>query len=78
MAEKIYIVITVARQVEGDFIVLRTEKGFKQASDADALVAKLTNDYKTADDKLKLFNISSGGQSIECYCSVGKFEVEVN
>jgi hypothetical protein len=73
---KIYAVITVARQINGDIVFIKTEKGFQQAGKADELVKKLNNDFK-AGDKFKPMKFSSEYGEVECFCTAGGFEIEV-
>ena len=78
MAETIFAVITVARQVDGEYVFIKTEKGFKKASSADALLKKLKNDYVTPEGKFKPVEISTPQGSAICHCEVGAFELEVD
>ena len=72
----VYAVITVARQVEGEMTFIKTEKAFKQASKADELVKKLNADFRMG-DKYKPMKFSSEFGDVECFCTAGGFEIEV-
>lgn len=74
---KIHAIVTVGRQVEGEFVCIRTEKAFKQASQAEEYFNKIKGDFQSPEGKLKVVRISSGGNNIDCYCEVGIFEIEV-
>lgn len=72
---KIFIVATIARQIDGEYVFVKTEKGFKQAAKADAYVVELKKTY--GQENLKPILIQTPEGSAECYCTVGAFEVEV-
>lgn len=72
----IYAVITTARQVEGEMVFIKTEKAFKQAGKADALVKKLNADFRVG-DKYKPMKFSTEYGDVECYCVAGGFDIEV-
>jgi glyoxylate utilization-related uncharacterized protein len=76
--EKIYAVITVARQVEGEYVFIKTEKAFKSAQKADVLLKTLKDQYVTQDGKWKPQIISTGQGDATCQCEVGVFEIEVD
>ena len=72
----VYAVITVARQVQGEMIFIKTEKAFKQAGKADELVKKLNADFR-AGDKYKPMNFHTEFGDVECFCTAGGFDLEV-
>ncbi len=75
---KIFAVVTVARQIDGEFCFVRTEKAFKEAHKADELMRKLNEkDFKTPDGKFKPINLSTPHGATECYCIAGAFEMEL-
>lgn len=76
--EKIYAVITVARQVEGEYVFIKTEKAFKSAQKADGLLKSLKNQYVTEDGKWKPQTVSTSQGDAICQCEVGVFEIEVD
>ena len=76
--EKIYAVITVARQVEGEYVFIKTERAFKSAKRADALLKSLKNQYATEDGKWKPQIISTAQGDATCQCEVGVFEMELD
>jgi glyoxylate utilization-related uncharacterized protein len=76
--EKIFAVITVARQVEGEYVFIKTEKAFKSAQKADALLKALKGQYVTSDGKWKPQQVSTPQGDAVCMCEVGVFEIEVD
>lgn len=76
--EKVYAVITVARQVEGEYVFIKTEKAFKSAAKADALLKVLKNQYTTPDGKWRPQQVSTPQGEAVCMCEVGAFELEVD
>lgn len=76
--EKIFAVITVARQVEGEYVFIKTEKAFKSAQKADALLKALKNQYTTPDGKWRPQQVSTPQGDAVCMCEVGVFEIDVD
>jgi len=76
--DKIYAVITVARQVEGEYVFIKTEKAFKSAQKADALLKALKNQYSTPDGKWRPQQVSTPQGEAVCMCEVGVFEIDVD
>lgn len=74
---KIYAVITVARQIEGEYVFIKTEKAFKSAQQADGLLRSLKSQYVTDDGKWKPQIVSTSQGDATCQCEVGVFEMEV-
>ena len=77
MAEKVFAVITVARQVEGEYVFIRTEKAFRKASKADEYLKKLKADFVDETGKIKPINVSTPQGDATCMCEVGAFELEI-
>lgn len=75
---KVFAVITVARQVEGEYVFIRTEKAFKSAQKADALLKGLKNQFVTPEGKWKPQQVSTPQGDAVCMCEVGVFEIEVD
>lgn len=67
---KIYVIANVARQINGEFIFVRIEKAFKESKKAEDYLKSVEVYYK---DLVQ----NSSGFSIECMCSRGIFDVEV-
>lgn len=73
----IYAVITVARQIDGEYIFIKTEKGFKSAKKADGLIRSLKKQYVDEEGKWKPQTVATPQGEAQCQCEVGIFEVEV-
>ena len=73
---KVFAVIVVARQVDGEYVFIRTEKAFKQASKADNLLQKLKASF-LEDGKPKQIKLTTPQGEAICFCEVGAFELEV-
>lgn len=67
---KIYIVVNVARQINGEFIFVKVEKAFKESKKAEEFISSAENPYK---DLVQ----NSSGFSVECMCSRGIFDIEI-
>jgi hypothetical protein len=76
--EKIFAVITVARQVEGEYVFIKTERAFKSAQKADALLKALKSQYVTPEGKWKPQQVSTPQGDAVCMCEVGVFEIDVD
>lgn len=76
--KKVYAVITVARQVEGEYVFIKTEKAFSSAQKADSLLKSLKTQYVTLDGKWKPQVVSTGQGDATCQCEAGVFEIEVD
>lgn len=76
--QKIFAVITVARQVEGEYVFIKTERAFKSAQKADALLKALKGQYATPDGKWKPQQVSTPQGDAVCMCEAGVFELEVD
>lgn len=74
---KIFCVITVGRQIDGEYIFIRTEKAFEKASEADKLLKKLKSEFSNADGTIKTIRIDTPQGTAECMCEVGAFDIEV-
>lgn len=67
---KIFAIVTIARQVDGEYCLVKVEKAFKQASKADEFAKSLAKRYA------ETINTPSG--SIPCVCERGVFEIDVD
>ena len=76
--EKLYAVITVGRQIDGEYVFIKTEKAFSSAQKADLLLRNLKMQYVTEDGKWKPQTISTGQGEATCQCEVGVFEIELD
>lgn len=66
---KVYIVQNVARQVEGDLMMVQVEKGFQDRKEAENHLATLPR------QKTEMLKTEMG--EIECFCVRGIYEIEV-
>lgn len=67
---KVFAIISVARQVDGEFVIVKAEKAFKQASKADEYAKGLAKRYAES--------IPTPSGSIACICERGVFELDVD
>ena len=74
---KIFITLSVCRQMNGEDVLIRTEKAFKNAGAADQLVKQLNKNYQTPEGKYKIMKIPTDHGEIDCYSTAGAFEVEL-
>ena len=77
MGEKVFAVITIARQVEGDYVFIKTEKAFRSAKKADDLMMKLKKDAVVMGGKIKPVKISTPQGDAKCFLEIGAFELEL-
>jgi hypothetical protein len=66
---KVYIVQNVARQVEGDLIVVQVEKGFISKDEA--------NKYLTTLPRQAVQKVRTEVGEIDCFCVRGVYEVDI-
>lgn len=76
--QKMFAVITVARQVEGEYVFIKTEKAFKSAKKADDMIVGLKSQYVTPDGRWKPQQVSTPQGDAVCMCEAGVFEIEVD
>jgi uncharacterized protein YecE (DUF72 family) len=75
---KIFAAITVARQVEGEYVFIKTEKAFRSAKKADDMIKTLKAQYVTPEGKWKPQQVSTPQGEVVCMCEAGVFEIEVD
>ncbi len=76
--QTIYAVITVARQIDGEYVFIKTEKAFRSAEKADSLLKSLKNQFVDKEGKWKPQVISTSNGEAKCQCEVGVFELEID
>jgi hypothetical protein len=76
--DKLYAVITVGRQVDGEYVFIKTEKAFKSAQKADSFLKSLKSQLVTEEGKWKPQVISTSNGDATCQLEVGVFEIEVS
>lgn len=67
---KVFAIFTVARQVDGEYVVVKVEKAFTQASKADEYAKGLAKRYAES--------ITTPAGPIACVCERGVIEIEVD
>lgn len=75
---KIYAVISVCRQVEGEYVFIKTDKAFTSAQKADSLIKTMKSQFVTADGKWKPQVVSTSQGDATCQCEAGVFEIELD
>jgi hypothetical protein len=74
---KIFAVITVSRQISGEYVFVRADKAFTKASKADAYVKQLAASLIGPDGKPITQAVTTPqGQAI-CHTEVGAFELSI-
>lgn len=73
----LYAVITVARQIDGEYVFIKTEKAFKSAKKADDLLRFLKKQYVDEEGKWKPQKVVTPQGEANCQCEVGVFEIEI-
>lgn len=76
--DKIFAAITVARQVEGEYVFIKTEKAFRSAKKADDMIKTLKAQYVTPEGRWKPQQVSTPQGEVVCMCEAGVFEIEVD
>lgn len=73
----VFVVLTVARMIDGEYIAVKPEKAFTKASQADALLKQLKERYTTPEGKIRPVKISTPQGDLECFCEIGAFDLEL-
>lgn len=74
--KRLFCVITVARQIDGEFVFVKTEKAFNDQDKAEIFSKTLHNQfYKGGKPTTVMLKTDHG--DVGCYCDVGVFDVEV-
>jgi len=66
---KIFALVSIARQVDGEYCVVKIEKAYKSAQRADDESKKLARKYAES--------ITTPAGVINCVCERGVFEIDV-
>jgi len=66
---KVFAVISIARQVDGEYCVIKVEKAFTKVESADIFSKSLTKKYAES--------IQTPNGIINCVCERGVFEIDV-
>ena len=73
----VHVVIMVARQIEGEYIAVRTIGGSTDKQKAEALRDKVKQECADANGKVKVIHLKTPNGEMDCICEVGAFEVEI-
>jgi hypothetical protein len=73
---KIYVVMSVARQVHGEWIFIQSKGAFRTQEKANDLLYVLKAQY-TKDGKAVSVTLTTEHGDIPCYCEIGVFEVDL-
>jgi hypothetical protein len=74
----IHVVMTVARQIEGEIVLVRADKAFRDPAKAKSLALELRDKFADRNGVQKPITLSThDGQSIDCYCEAGVFDIEL-
>lgn len=66
---KVFAIFSVARQVDGEYVIVKAEKAFTKASSADEYLKTLAKNYTET--------IQTPTANIQCVCERGVFELDV-
>lgn len=66
---KIFAIFSVARQVDGEYVVIKAEKAFTKATLAEEYIKTLSKNYTET--------IQTPTANIQCVCERGLFELDV-
>ena len=67
---KAFAIISVARQVDGEYVIVKVEKAFSSKEKADQISRDLAHRYH---EEIPMPN----GTSLSCVCERGVFEIEI-
>ena len=68
---KIYTIVVVARQINGEYIAVQAQKSFKTKEKAEKFHQEISKKYK------EKFVIKIDNVSLDCFAEVGIFETEL-
>lgn len=74
---EVYVVMTVARQIQGEYLFAKADGAFRESSKAEELLKKLAKDYTDDQGKAKPIKVSSPNGEAICFCEVGAFRLEI-
>jgi hypothetical protein len=73
----VYCVLTVARQIEGDWYCFRSEKAFTDPVKAEEYAKKLNHNFIQPDGKRMAIKIATQYGDIACSCLASVYEMEL-
>jgi len=74
---KLWAVISVSRQIDGEYCFIRAEKAFKDEAQGALYLSKKKSELISFDGKPKIFKISTPSGEAECMMEIGIFELEI-
>lgn len=74
---KVYAIITVARQVDGEYVFIKTEKAFRSVEKADKYLKQIKSTLVDQNGKWKPQLISTPSGEAVCQSEVGIFELDI-
>jgi len=75
--KNIFAVVVIARQIDGEYVFVRSEKAFSSAGKADKLMQKLKKEFIDSEGKPKPIKLTTAHGEAMCICEVGAFEMEL-
>jgi len=66
---KAFVLISIARQVDGEYCIVKVEKGFSSKTSADTFSKNLVKKYAES--------IQTPNGLVECVCERGVFEIDI-
>ena len=75
--DKVFVVMSVSRQILGDYVFVRAEKAYKQASKADACVRQMASALVGLDGRPMAVSVSTPQGQAQCYSEVSVFELAI-
>lgn len=74
---RIWVVVTVARQVGGEYVLVRTEKAFREEFLAEKHMYELRKQQLGPDGRTAAVRYQTDHGSIDCICEIGAFAVDL-
>ena len=74
---KVYAIITVARQVDGEYVFIKTEKAFRSVEKADKYLKQIKSTLVDQNGKWKPQLISTPSGEAVSQSEVGIFELDI-
>jgi len=72
-----WIVVTTARQIDGELVLVKLEKGFTAEQKANELMHQLQKNYITHEGPKEIFITTEYG-SVSCYCVASVMNVMID
>lgn len=74
---KIFVVLSVSRQIGGDYVFIRTEKAVAEEVKANEYLQTLKSQYVNSQGEMIPISINTPHGDVPCLTEVGVFEVEL-